>query len=104
MTNPPLESIPVILATTMLTEKWDVSLPLDIPVQGIIAKIVANPALPFPQQDQTGNVIPYRLMWQERNRFLGVSETLRSAQVEAGHTLIMTREARAGDRTAGAAT
>ncbi|MEU7617844.1 hypothetical protein AB0M91_03225 [Micromonospora rifamycinica] len=103
MTNPPLESIPVILATTMLTEKWDVNLPLDIPVQGIIAKIVANPALPFPHQDQTGNVIPYRLMWQERNRFLGESETLRAAQVEPGNTLIMTREARAGDQAAGPA-
>jgi hypothetical protein len=96
MTNENLERLPIVLATTMGTEQWTIPMPVDIPVQAIILKLLQTPGLPFRAQDDGGEAIPYRLMWKEGNRYLGESETLRVAQVEQDHTLIMTHEARAG--------
>ena len=95
-----LERIPVIIATTMATQQWDIELPIDIPVQSLIARLVAAPELPFTEQDRQGATIPYRLMWKEPNRYLSESETLREAGVEPGNTLIVTQEARAGQAAA----
>lgn len=97
---PQLETIPIVLATTMQTAQWDVALPLDVAVQALIAKLIQNTALPFPEKDETGNMIPYRILWQKPNRYLRESETLRDAGVEPRDTLIMTQEARAGVRRA----
>jgi hypothetical protein len=92
-----LERISVIIATTMATSQWDIELPIDIPVQALISRLIREPGLPFSEQGPGGAAIPYRLMWKERNRYLGEAETLREAGVEAGHTLVMTHEARAGE-------
>src|SRR5258708_31265105 len=90
------ERISVIVATKMNTDEGDLQLPLDLPVQAIIARLISAPELPFRSQGDGGAPIPYRLMWREGHRILSESETLREASVEEGHTLVMSREARAG--------
>lgn len=96
MANDNLERVKIILATTMGTKQWEVPMPIDIPVQALIAKLIDYPDLPFRAQDDRGMPIPYRLMWKEEGRYLVESETLRAAGVQEGHTLIMAHEARAG--------
>jgi hypothetical protein len=91
-----LERIQVIIATTMGTNQWDTELPVDIPVQALITRLIAVPTLPFAERNAAG-AIPYRLMWREGDRYLIESETLREAGVQAGNTLVMAQEARAGD-------
>jgi hypothetical protein len=85
-----LDTIYVVLATTMQTVEWEVALPLDVPVKVIIAKLVQSPDLPFHSQDDLGQRISYRLLWQAANRYLSEAETLRGAGVEAASVLIMT--------------
>jgi hypothetical protein len=94
--QPHRESIPIVLATTMGTDQWDVSLPIDIPVQSIIQRLLESAELPFRAQDDVGGAMPWRLMWKQRGRYLLESETLRSAGVQPNDTLVMTIEARAG--------
>ncbi|CAM5519418.1 EsaB/YukD family protein [Streptomyces aurantiogriseus] len=96
MTTPAPETIPVILRASFGTGSWDISLPLDVNVAAIIKKLIGTANLGFTEQDSSGLRIPYRLRWQEGNRYLLEGETLRAAQVAAGHTLIMSAEARAG--------
>jgi hypothetical protein len=91
-----LETIPIVLATTLGTDSWDLNLPLDVPVTSIIQKLIVTADLPFREQDDSGFRIPYRLMWKERGRYLIEGETLRRAEVGPGHTLVMAHEARAG--------
>jgi hypothetical protein len=94
-------SIPIILTTTMGTDSWDLNVPIDVPVQALISKFLRTPQFAFRSQDDQGRAIPYRLLWKEGNRYLGESETLRQANVEAGHTLTMTYEPRAGQACLG---
>jgi WXG100 protein secretion system (Wss), protein YukD len=96
MPNEPLERIHVVIATTMGTGQWDADLPIDVPVQALITRLIDSPSLPFRRQNEAGITIPYRLMWKEGDRYLVESETLREASVQAGHTLVMAQEARAG--------
>jgi hypothetical protein len=93
---PELESVQVILQTTMGTDAWDVSLPIDVAAQALIAKFVRTQQFGFRERDDAGNLIPYRLLWKEGERYLGEAETLRGADVKEGHTLVMAHEARAG--------
>lgn len=96
MPNESLERIHVVIATTMGTGQWDAELPIDVPVQALISRLIDSPSLPFRRQNEAGVTIPYRLMWKEGDRYLVESETLREAGVQAGHTLVMAQEARAG--------
>jgi hypothetical protein len=91
-----LETIPVNLTSTLGTAEWEVDLPLDVAVQSLIAKFVRDPQFDFRERDEAGNLIPYRLLWQDRNRYLSESETLRIAGVERNNTLVMAHEPRAG--------
>ena len=90
MNEPQLEIISVTLRTTMGTEEWEVKVPLDVPVAALIQKFIRTPQLGFRERDDEGNRIPYRLMHQEGNKFLGDTETLREADAQEGHTLVMT--------------
>jgi len=90
------EEIPIILGTTMATVSWDLRLPARAMVQAVINKLVSTPELPFREQDDNGRRVPYRLMWKEGDRLLNETETLEGAGVREGHTLVMTRQARAG--------
>ena len=92
----PHETIAVLLGSTMGTDEWEISPPLDVPAQALITKFVRTPEFGFRDHDDNGNPIPYRLLWQQANRYLGESETLRAAGVAEGHKLLMTFEARAG--------
>jgi uncharacterized ubiquitin-like protein YukD len=94
---PTLETISVILATTMGTDQWDLNLPIDVPAQALINKLVGTEGLPFRGQDDDGQQIPYRLMWKEGGRYLAEAETLRTVGVQEGNTLVMAHEARAGE-------
>ena len=96
MTNPENPNIPVIIASTMGTDQWNVDLPTNVVVQSIIVKLLGAPELGFRPQDDLGHRVPYRLMWREENRHLRESETLAQAGVQPGHTLVMTHQARAG--------
>jgi hypothetical protein len=95
---PELESIPIVLKTAMGTQEWELSVPLDIAVMRLIIKFIREPDLGFRERDDNGNLIPYRLMYQEGDRYLAESETLRKAGVQANHTLVLMHEARAGLR------
>jgi hypothetical protein len=90
------DQVDIILETTLGAQAWDMTVPVDVPVQALIARFLREPELGFRAQDDSGNRIPYRLMWKEGNRFLRESETLRQVDIKPGHTLIMTHEARAG--------
>jgi len=94
MSTANLERIPIVIATTMATSQWDIDLPIDVPVQALIARLVAAPELPFHEWDDRGVPIPYRMMWREGARYLMESETLREAQVQSGHTLVIAGEVR----------
>ncbi len=98
MTSQESRTIPIILATTMGTQQWDLNLPTGVVVQAIIAKIVSTPGLPFREQDDTGRRKPYRLMWRQGDRYLREAETLGMAGVAPQDTLVMTQQARAGRR------
>ena len=90
------EKIHVVLGSTLGTDEWDVDPPVDVPVQALIRKFLRTPEFGLPERDDNGNLIPYRLLWKEKQRYLGESETLRSAGVQEGNVLIMAYEARAG--------
>jgi hypothetical protein len=90
------DTIEIVLETTLGTQAWDLTLPINIPVQALIARFLREPTLNFKPQDDAGNPIPYRIMWKEGSRYLRESETLQEAGIENHHTLIMTHEARAG--------
>ncbi len=91
-----LEAIAVILGTTMGTQEWELQVPVDVPAQALIGKFLRTPDLGFKEQDDNGNTIPYRLMWNEGKRALRESESLRQAGVQPGNKLVMAHEARAG--------
>jgi uncharacterized ubiquitin-like protein YukD len=96
VSEPTLDSINIILMTSMGTESWNLNLPMDVSVQALIAKLVDTPQLNFQEQDHAGQRIPYRLMSREQGKYLLESQTLRSAEVHEGDTLVMMHEARAG--------
>lgn len=85
----PLERVPVIIAATSTPDRWDVELPIDVPVFSIVKKLVSVPELPFRSTDNQGGAVEYKLFWKEAERQLAPSETLRGAGVEASATLIM---------------
>lgn len=84
------------LTSTMGTDTWEVDAPATVEVHRLIAKFVRTASFGFKPTDDAGTLIPYRLMWTERNRYLNESETLLEAGVTNGDTLAMTHEARAG--------
>ncbi len=97
MPNPPARPTRKInLTSTMGADTWEVDAPADVEVHRLISKFIRIPEFGFKATDDAGNPIPYRIMWTEANRFLNESETLDQAQVQDGHTLAMTHEARAG--------
>ncbi|WP_432979442.1 hypothetical protein [Dactylosporangium sp. CA-233914] len=96
MTTDDQGSIPIRLATTMGTEQWNIRLPVNVVVQRLIARLVAAPELPFREQDDSGQRVPYRLMWKEGNRYLAEAETLARTGVSPNDTLVVTHQARAG--------
>ena len=97
MTTGEDNNISIILASTMGTDAWNVDLPKNVVVQSIIVKLITSAELPFRQQDDLGNKVPYRLMWREKGRHLRETETLEQAGVQPGNTLVMTHQARAGE-------
>ncbi|WP_203927889.1 EsaB/YukD family protein [Virgisporangium ochraceum] len=84
-----LERVSVILAATSTTDRWDVALPIDVPVLSIVNKLLSAPELPFRSPDHQVRAVEYELFWKEGARQLAHSETLRDAGVGAGATLIM---------------
>ena len=91
-----IETIQVILRSTLGADEWELELPLDVPVQAIITRLLRMSELGFREQDDGGAPIPYRLMWIEGQRHLSETETLRGAGVAASHQLVMAYETRAG--------
>lgn len=89
-----LELITVNLSSTVGTDTWTVKVPLDVQVRSIIAKLLQTPDLGFRERDDSGYLIPYRLLWQEGSRYLNDAETLRHVGVEEGHQIILTHEIR----------
>ena len=83
------ETTSVILASDRISDKWDISLPIDVSTQAIIDKLVESDQLPFQGIDKHGVRIRWRLRWQEADRYLKQTETLRDARVSAGDTLVM---------------
>jgi hypothetical protein len=65
-----LERIDVVLGSNMGTLQWDADLPIDIPVQSLIAKLISTPELPFRIQDDDDAFPSYRLLWREKERYL----------------------------------
>ena len=84
-----LETIAVVIATTTATKAWDITVPVDIPIGHLIAKIIKEPSLDFAKRDQSGNDINYCLKWVEGKRFLEDYENLRLAGVKEGDTLVI---------------
>lgn len=90
MTSDGYESIPVILGSTMSTDRWDLTLPVVVPIAAIIRKLIESPELPFSEKNDSDQEIRYRLMWQEGDQLLEGTETLGGAGVQPGNTLILT--------------
>ncbi|HEY1919600.1 MAG TPA: effector-associated domain EAD1-containing protein [Streptosporangiaceae bacterium] len=78
----------------MATQRWDINLPVDVPIRSIIAKLITTPELPFSEKDDSGKTNPHRLLWEEGNRYLSEAETLGGAGVQEGHTLVLAGESR----------
>jgi hypothetical protein len=89
-------TIKLILANQMLNQEWDIEPPVDVSVAALIRKFVSTPTLGIPETDDAGNRIPWRLMWDQGNRYLSEHETLAAAGVAEGHMLMMAYEPRAG--------
>lgn len=94
------KTIRLILANQMMNQEWDIELPVDVSVAGLIRKFLSEPSLGIPETDDGGNRIPWRLMWDQGNRYLSEHETLATASVQEGNMLMMAYEPRAGVGTA----
>ena len=70
-------------------DTWEVDAPATVEVHRLIAKFIKTAAFGFKATDDAGTLIPYRLMWTEKNRYLTESETLSQAGVADGDTLAM---------------
>ena len=90
------KTIKLILANQMLNQEWDIEPPVDVSVAALIRKFVSTPSLGIPETDEAGNRIPWRLMWDQGNRYLAEHETLAAAGVQEGNMLMMAYEPRAG--------
>jgi len=95
MAKSDLAAVWAILTSTLSIQEWEVVLPIDVPVQALLAKFLRTPELGFRARDDNGYLIPWRLLWREGNRFLNEAETLRGAGFEARNTLVLTTQARA---------
>ena len=91
---PSVATIPVIVTNMFHTNYWDTDLPTHRPVNQILEKLIDG--LKMPRTDERGAPIDYRLVWQEGGRNLDPTQTLIYAGVQAGHTLTIAQEARAG--------
>lgn len=87
--------ITIILTTSMGTDEWEMEVPHDVLAQALVNKFIRSD-LGFRERDDAGNPIPYRLLWKEGGRYLSEGESLRAANVQSGHTIVMAHEARAG--------
>jgi CHAT domain-containing protein/TIR domain-containing protein len=83
-------TIHLILTSTFGADEWDVDLPANIAVQRIVAVLLQKPEFGLRKHDGDGNLVPYRIVWKEGNRYLGETETLAGAGVQEHHTLVMT--------------
>jgi proteasome lid subunit RPN8/RPN11 len=84
-----LGRISVILSCEGLADQWDVSLPIDVTVKAIIAKLIESNQLPFAETDELGLDVLWVLRWNEAGRDLALEETFGSADVRDGDTLVM---------------
>jgi hypothetical protein len=89
-------TIHLILTSTFGADEWELDLPTNRAVQRVVAVLLRKPEFGFREHDDDGNLVPYRILWKEGNRYLGETETLAGAGVHEGHTLVMSHEARAG--------
>jgi hypothetical protein len=96
---PDRDLITIILTTSMGTDEWEMEVPHDVRAQALINKVIRTEHFGFKANDDAGNPIPYRLLWKEGERYLAEGESLRAANVESGHTIVMAHEARAGTGT-----
>ena len=87
MTEPqtPKNMVGIILRTGFGQDEWDLTLPLNVVVQALISRMTKEASLGLSALDSDGNRIPYRLMWQEGERYLAESETLGEAGVKDTH-------------------
>ena len=81
--------VTVRVTTTTATEIWEVPLPRWAVVRQILQKMRDNEEMALPTIGHLGDVIEYRMLWQEGQRELSPSETLGEAGVEDGHNLIL---------------
>ena len=88
--------ISVIIKTAFAGGAWQVELPDWATVAAIIRKLLKDPIFKLPEQAANGQAIPYQLLWVEGNTLLNSGQTLRTAGVQSGSTLIIQQEARAG--------
>ena len=88
------ESVSVVLSNTMANEEWELDAPTDIATYLLVQKLVMETKARA--NDDAGNPIPYRLRWEEDDRYLSESETLEEAGVQNGHRLALAYETRAG--------
>ena len=92
-------SLKLVLTNQMSNQEWDIEPPVDVSVATLIHKFISTPSLGIAETDEAGNRIPWRLMWDQGNRYLSENETLATAGVQEGHTLVMAYEPRAGVQT-----
>jgi hypothetical protein len=93
-----MRTVEATLKNTTGTEAWTITVPLDVEVAKILQRIIRDQQFGFPSSNNQGNPIAYRLLYQEGNRHLNEAETLASVGFQAGHTLVVTAETRAGSQ------
>lgn len=92
----PPNTLTLVLSSSVGADSWDVTVPSNVEAHRLMGQFVRSSELGFKATDDAGNRIPYRLMWEQGQRYLGDAETLRQAGVANGDTLVMAHEARAG--------
>lgn len=88
------ETVKAILKSTTGNDRWEIQAPLHVPVVKLLKKILSGVSMAT-CNDQ-GNIIPYRLYYEEKEKYLLDAETLQQAGFQAGHCLVIAQEARAG--------
>src|SRR5579863_3926086 len=78
----------------MAGKKFKASLPYDVPVSQLLPQLIIKMGLS--QSNATGRRLSYRLMHVESGLQLRDSDTLRQADVQAGHTLKLLADLVAG--------
>ncbi len=81
--------ISIRLTTAFGQDTWDLELPITVTTYQLVQKLIGLADIGLPKTGADGSAIDYQLLWKEGERVLGTTETLDSAGVKDGDSLVV---------------